>query len=101
MMDKDLKAKWVADLRSDKWRQIRGKLGNRGKGRCCLGVLLEVAGVPVESSGLDEFSHETNNAYEKVRGILDRDDSKFISLNDIEKAPFKKIAEIIERDETL
>lgn len=42
-MDKELKAKWVAALRSGEFKQCKGTLHN-GVGYCCLGVLLAVAG---------------------------------------------------------
>lgn len=47
-MEKDLKAKWVAALRSGKYKQGQGWLYSIIKGSpkfCCLGVLCEVGGV--------------------------------------------------------
>ena len=42
-MDKELKEKWVAALRSGDYGQTTGCLVD-GRGHCCLGVLCEVAG---------------------------------------------------------
>ena len=46
-MRADLKAKWVAALRSGKYEQGTGWLNRNGK-FCCLGVLCEVAEVPTD-----------------------------------------------------
>jgi len=43
-MDKELKAKWVEALRSGEYQQCVGTLHD-GVGYCCMGVLLEVAGM--------------------------------------------------------
>lgn len=43
-MDQELKAKWVAALRSGKYKQAKGTLNDCGGGYCCLGVLLDVSG---------------------------------------------------------
>jgi hypothetical protein len=42
-MKKEIADRWVAELRSGKWTQIDGLLGKGDTGRCCLGVLCEVA----------------------------------------------------------
>lgn len=44
-MDKELKAKWVAALRSGEYQQAQGVLCN-GSAFCCLGVLSKVAAFP-------------------------------------------------------
>lgn len=45
-MDADLKARWVAALRSGKYQQGVGRLFNKHEGTyCCLGVLCAVAKV--------------------------------------------------------
>lgn len=41
-MNKDIKAKWLNDLRSGDIEQIKSKLGD-SDGRCCLGVLCDIA----------------------------------------------------------
>lgn len=57
-MNPDIKARWVADLRSGRWEQGRGQLAPTETSRCCLGVLCELAvddgvveRVPVQSHG--------------------------------------------------
>lgn len=42
----DLRAKWIAALRSGEYRQARGGLIDDTGARCCLGVACAVAGVP-------------------------------------------------------
>lgn len=44
-MDKELKEKWIAALRSGDYCQTKGKLIDE-QGYCCLGVLCDVAGTP-------------------------------------------------------
>lgn len=62
-MDKALKKKWVAALRSGKYRQGRGKLrtgtshGGHAK-YCCLGVLCEVVGVHRIGDSFYEYEYD-------------------------------------------
>jgi hypothetical protein len=42
-MDQELKAKWIAALRSGNYTQARETLRSDDRGYCCLGVLLEVS----------------------------------------------------------
>ncbi len=84
MRDQELKAKWVAELRSGKWQQGRDELktterwdADRGivvdleaPNYCCLGVLREISGGAIlenpdgsetldpETSGLNETTQE-------------------------------------------
>lgn len=48
-MDKELKAKWVAALRSGQYKQGKGKLLANDGAMCCLGVLEAVCGTDVET----------------------------------------------------
>lgn len=41
---KDNRAKWVAALRSDEYKQAQGTLRNKVGHMCCLGVLADIAG---------------------------------------------------------
>ena len=43
-MDKELKAKWVAALRSGEYRQAHGQLWDGTDGYCCIGVLCRLQG---------------------------------------------------------
>lgn len=47
-MPKELKAKWLAALRSGKYKQATGVLCDKAGGYCCLGVLEMVADGEVE-----------------------------------------------------
>jgi hypothetical protein len=49
-VDKELKAKWVAALRSGEYRQAKNRLKDESGAMCCLGVLRVVAGNPDEGS---------------------------------------------------
>lgn len=42
-MNKEIKARWIAALRDPKAKQTTGKLGEVDGGRCCLGVLCDIA----------------------------------------------------------
>ena len=42
-LNPEIKAKWAAALRSGVYQQIIGSLANRTNGRCCLGVLCDLA----------------------------------------------------------
>jgi hypothetical protein len=52
-MNPEIKAKWVAALRSGQYMQIKGKLTD-GKGFCCLGVLCDI------------HAHETGGTWETL-----------------------------------
>jgi hypothetical protein len=45
----DIKARWVAALRSGEYAQGRGALRNEEGENCCIGVLCDVLNVPVET----------------------------------------------------
>lgn len=47
-MEQELKDKWIAALRSGKYKQGVGLLHDRNHRFCCLGVLCEVAGIKAE-----------------------------------------------------
>lgn len=49
-MNKELKEKWVAALRSGKYEQGTGALRSVDNRYCCLGVLCEVMGIEAEQS---------------------------------------------------
>lgn len=66
-MDPELKAKWVAALRSGDYRQCRRVLHN-GHGYCCLGVLSRLMGHPER-----ELRGVASNGPDDVRFAVDRD----------------------------
>ena len=43
-MNPEIKAKWIAALRSGKYEQCTGMLHKKGDGFCCLGVLCDLKG---------------------------------------------------------
>ena len=55
MMDHELKAKWVATLRSGNYSQGRNQLRNRLNQCCCLGVLCDIV-APSHWSGANDYT---------------------------------------------
>lgn len=98
-LSKSLKKRWVAALRSGKYRQIKGYLYGREhdatrRGYCCMGVLALTMGLPkkeFEDKGFlscmkDPKCHVLSNAVE----------SELSGLNDVVEMPFDLIAQVIE-----
>lgn len=104
-MDKELKSKWVAALRSGNFQQGTGRLLRDGK-YCCLGVLCSVAGaqwgdwpddagerrwaddlVPLADGVLlsDEENSELNAEALRRFGIAGDTESRLIAMNDGQK----------------
>ena len=108
--------KWVAALRSGKYKQGRGVLCRNGQ-YCCLGVACEVAeenGVPlivrVEEDFTISFDGKTRNLPEGVQSWLglqnsvggmvarNRDEHSLTQMNDSAYFSFDQIADIIESE---
>lgn len=98
-MDKELKDKWTAALRSGVYEQGHEKLNSNGK-LCCLGVLCEVLGAKkiehadgVVSYNLlgGETSITVLSSYQaRVLGISVRNITKLWHMNDgIDSKPFE------------
>jgi hypothetical protein len=110
---KDIAEKWVAALRSGKYKQGKGLLRDRHNNYCCLGVLCEILDTPHSLgaySGYYYYQDETQTAYATILPktvqsragmVSDRGDlpgmSPLSELNDI-GTPFTEIADIIERE---
>ena len=66
-MDPELKAKWIAALRSGEYKQGKNRLhSNEDNSFCCLGVLCEVAGYKKENvNHIPSFGHvdDSGNVY--------------------------------------
>lgn len=115
MMDPEIKAEWVAALRSGDFIQVRGTLRSKSvpNGRCCLGVLCDVLD---KRNGTDDWNPgitggewtwgPSNNwsmppdyICEKI-GLPISDDGRDVSTlqikNDGEQADFFQIADFIE-----
>ena len=121
-MDKAIAEKWVAALRSGKYKKGRGRLVDSKERYCCLGVLCDIAiknGVPIVRS-TDGFSNLDDGYYNHMVlpspvmewAGMDSDDGEYydhngkghtlVDVND-NLAPkrrkgFKFIADIIERN---
>ena len=115
-MDPEVKAKWVAALRSGDYRQAKGQLYD-GNGYCCLGVLCEVLGQEkrfVEDednwffgSGADMQAYILPNKVCKLADLMDADGilkvdplisgSALSYLNDSKGLDFTEIADLIEQ----
>ncbi len=98
-MNPEIKAKWVAALRSGQYQQGAEYLENDGR-YCCLGVLCEVAPGVAEPGGYgDEVLSEGSLAR---LGLTNQEQHKLTELNDARdeegnlENPFPKIADYIE-----
>lgn len=87
-MDAALKQKWVAALRSGKYKQHRGLLQDSGA-YCCLGVML-VVGKKASTLRLADYG--------QIDVILGSEETrtKLTAMNDQEKLSFPEIADWIE-----
>jgi hypothetical protein len=120
-MDQEIKAEWVADLRSGKFEQTTGTLRDE-QGSCCLDVLCDQAvrkGIidppvfnkqelifyygsnsgtlpdkVVKWAGLGEF--EENPSVEYVNEDGDTEIASLAQLNDEDGLTFSQIADLIE-----
>lgn len=110
-LPKVLKRKWVAALRSGKYKQGTRMLKYTGINGtfeyCCLGVLCEVAKLETVDSSPDKvfFTHGGDVAAADVPvsfrakiGLTTSDEWRLISLNDACGRSFKQIANLIEHN---
>jgi hypothetical protein len=113
-MNEQVKAKWIAALKSGEYKQCKGALKqkeNDGVRHCCLGVLLEVLGpTVVEKEECDERSgfyriidlrgyrsaQMPTQFARDVAGLLSRDCCDLADMNDTAGASFEQIAKHIE-----
>jgi hypothetical protein len=93
MMNKELKAAWIANLRSGKYKQgvrfLRCTDSRSKKERfCCLGVLCETMGVPAQQkkpnwpSIYDGYDTTLSPALQKQAGLPTEVTELLITLND-------------------
>ena len=87
-MDKKLKARWVAALRSGEYKQCQRVLHD-GVGYCCIGVLETILGGAPEKNAVIIG----NGIVEQMGGVLVK--SELVGMND-RGASFKEIAGHIE-----
>lgn len=94
-MDKELKAKWVKELRSGLHQQAKGRLVDGSGALCCLGVL-QVTMTGTKPTG-DLWDYALNPCPVGLRTELDVDtQNELARLNDSGKS-FAEIADYIER----
>lgn len=107
---KELRAEWLAALRSGEYKQAQGHLKEDG-GYCCLGVLCEIAGI-MDDDGCAVYGVYSDTftslpfEFAEYMGMArdgaaaDRDGVKFlpslICLNDDRQMSFEQIADAIE-----
>lgn len=101
----ELKAKWVAALRSGKYRKTRSALHeitNKRCTYCALGLLCHVAGLKAKRSGLSDRLY----GYGKMGAAFSLPDEiqlhpdavrDIVMMNDMRNDPFRKIADFVER----
>lgn len=94
MLDADLKAKWVAALRSGEYRQAKNAL-KTADGYCCLGVLCDIQGADFDAIFEKFGSLSLSENPEQYLGMLGFHSSKLSQMNDGGKS-FLEIAQYIE-----
>lgn len=110
-MNPELKAKWIAALRSGEYEQTTGALcrigEDDGKPRyCCLGVLLEVLGVPSEQIELRRAYQDEDGFYNRWGALSEGQTDKYgvhnqttlMDMNDDDQQSFAQIADYIEEN---
>lgn len=87
-MNSELKAKWIAALRSGKYKQGRSVLRTADNKYCCLGVLCEVAGLNWQKEPGSPYFCEAGQDYIENAEIMEQlglnydDHRACYSLND-------------------
>lgn len=97
-MKAELKAKWIAALRSGKYPQARKQLRTVDGRFCCLGVLCEVAGIQRVESPCGYVQNGYGYVGSLPTGLIDDDniESSLVAKNDIAGATFADIADWID-----
>lgn len=107
MMDQEIKAQWLAALRSGEYKQGHGSLENEGQ-FCCLGVLCHIAW----KNGITDRHERGEASYGGFPDMPPCEVNAWAGLEDIGRLkwlvklndggnPFSFIADIIEKDESL
>lgn len=92
-MKADLKAQWIAALRSGRYRQCRNFL-HVDDAYCCLGVLCRVHGWPVGNAAGDV---DESPEYAPIKKLLGPEVMEtLVALNDTDGQSFAQIADWIE-----
>jgi hypothetical protein len=102
-MDKEIKKKWMAALRSDKYQQIRKRLRKGKTGMCCLGVLCDIVEPKLWFHNKHRgFTYEGQKSFPPkglVRnvGLYSQTIDKLVEMNDSQNKSFKEIAAYISK----
>jgi hypothetical protein len=101
-MKKGLKARWVAALRSGKYKQCKdGRLDLLEEGvvsYCCLGVLCEISPAVAKAHAGNSLNYLSAKALEYA-GLTDRQQVTLSEMNDdVARNNFKRIATYIEKN---
>jgi hypothetical protein len=91
--DEDFRAKWVAALRSGDYKQVEGRLLDKGR-YCCLGVACRVAGLSDADIKADVLETQIDN-FGIDTGLTSEDAHDLAKAND-GGATFEEIALCIE-----
>jgi hypothetical protein len=98
-MDKELKAKWIAALRSGVYHQTRGSMKDFD-GYCCLGVLREI--IAPGSTAAAKNSDHLSAEHAEIAGLRFGQQSELANMNDgsNDHRPhsFAEIADYIEKE---
>lgn len=98
-MDADLKAKWVAALRSGAYEQGRkALLSSDGMRYCCLGVLADICGFALHPLAPGRYTDMGDKMYpilHSLYGTMDGAAKRAVRMND-EGASFADIADYLE-----
>jgi hypothetical protein len=99
-MNAELKVKWIAALRSGKYRQGLGRLRGGDNSYCCLGVLCDVR----DSTAWNGNTYTNNSVVGMAKNLLDevgisQDVHNLLAaMNDEDKQTFPDIADWIEEN---
>lgn len=112
-MKPEVKAKWIEDLRSGKYKQAKRVLRSGDNGYCCIGVLCESASLckwsetpkPVELSATGAYFAFENGMYSMIDdamadsvGLNMETCRQLARMNDNDGATFEQIAKWIEEN---
>lgn len=94
-MDKEIKAKWIAALRSGEYIQGISSFEREGK-FCCLGVLCKVAGEPTHSFTFNPQADIGN--WDFADSVCGHSVASFLARKNDYGWTFSKIADYIEKN---
>jgi hypothetical protein len=100
MLNPELKARWIADLRANPQLQARNKLRDTEGKNCCLGRLCLLQGIPWDGAHF-VFSTRLSNStpptlYRKEIGMPEHIMDILIEMNDSQEKTFPEIANYLE-----